>query len=1136
MKKTLYKIFALAAGLLTALSCVDEPVEIVTPATSGEEVFLDFDFGSSESVQVETRSSVDHKYEMQVHNFYLFVFDQTGAKVVGKGFDAENEYSSTADFEADNCWYVNNATDNDYSKTDGKTTGTVRVKISSGEHMNIYMLANLDADMVKISSDLLSANVATEKDLKNFAVYMNQTIVTRNGYFPMYGVLKDVTIDENTESYTSGSIKIYNLKDSNDNAVLKLKRLDAKVNFVFKNGTRPDEKGQTCESFEALSWQVCNVPRRAYALGYEERGFTDDCGHDVVAVDPSTEPSTANYSEYAASFFDTEPLTFEEYSQSEATNSAGETVKINESSFTFYMMENRQKPKKTAKVTDENGNVLSRESYQNRARRIKVGEEGTDNELNQEVTVNYVVNGTYYERTMRCFKYMNDFSTYVIVKGRVTMTLNGDDAGQNLGAEVTYIIPLGSWSSTISSGGPGDSNDTYGNFDDYNTIRNYSYTYTVTVNSVNNIRVEVDSSNDGSGTVIENQPGAYGDVTVAKEEIAVCDCHYVSKTLNFHLKNFFERGNTNGKDISDQLTWSVKTPFGEGEPRQDGGIDLTDGLDYKWVHFRLNKKDSNGEYFTDLRRKYISREFESSKTWRTADQNLEGDGTTPGLAGYHNDGIMDVQQLVKYMKEQVAKWKDEPASSDFDSHKDDNGNSDPRISVTVFVDEYYYEKDPLHDVDNPTLWKKFVDADDRKLHILCNSNLSKDLESRSTGSVITIQQHSIQCIFNTDESNTELTTAWGVENEDEFDGKWAYWSSTSAENRNNSDQFNGLLNTAKEWEIYDSSTSDLFKTGSSWGKYMAIEVDNDTPQLNDGTDGTTDYNYLRYSCMTRNRDNNGNGMIDRDELRWYVASVQQLIGLFVGKNLLNQTTQLYNKNSTQKESSTVTDWQQHVISSTYGSHKNSNDPLIIWAEEGISIGDQVEGWNYLQNNGSVRCVRNLGYLGDVSDESYSLSVTPQNYITTEVTSDGVGTYDASNLNSKALRYYTSKELPFHSERDIENQLYKKFEMSSETQTCEGANFATFNTNLDNAIAEGTSLCPEGYRIPNQLELAVAVYYGGMTTQSFSRTFYSFGELGTLNKHETKYGFSVQTEGSATNVNVSNKSLTTYRCVRDVRVD
>ncbi len=1109
-KNTLKHIFALAAGLMIALGCVEEPVPVETPAASGEECILTFNFGHSEPIEVQTRSEVAHKYESQVHNFYLFVFDKDGNKVFGKYFDSETLCSSIDELTSnyDNCWYVDNATSNDSSSADYKTTGTVRMKVSSGEGMKIYMLANADADMVKVSSDLLSSTIGNEKDLLNFNVYMNQTTVERNGYFPMSGVITGVSITGSTDGTTTSVSTITDKK-------LELKRIDAKVKFIFKTGTRPDEKGQVISKFEPISWQVLNVPRTTYAMGYAERGVTDaTSGKDIVSVDPTTPYS--QYSKYAADFFDSDPLTFEDYTSS------------TESGFTFYMMENRQTPKKNA------GN------YQDRSLRKKISS-GVNAQMNEECTVNYVVNGKSYERTMRCFEYANDFSTYVLVRGHVTMGLENDAAGSTLGADVNYIIHLGNWNSTISDT---YGNDKYTNIDDYNTIRNTSYTYTVTVNSVNNIRVEVESSNPetGEATVIENQPGAYGDVTIAKEEIALCDAHYVSKTLDFKLKNFFEGGNiTEEHKITDQLTWNIKTPFAEGEPRIEGDIDITEGLDYKWVHFRLNKKNDDGTY-SSARRKYVDREFATSTTKRSASQNAEGDGTD-GLAGYHNDGIMDVEHLVNYIKEQVDLYLDPNTRSacDFDSTSDADGG--PKISVTVFVDEYYYDKNPLTGESDPTLWKKFVNADDRYLHILCDSKKSKDMESSATGSVVTIQQHAIQCIYNTDESNTGLTTAWGVEYTDEFekglqemnsDGKYTkspYCSSTDkaiSVNRGNSDQYNGLINTAKEWGLCNASSTS-FNTGKSWGTYMALEVNNETPQLND------DYRYLRYSCMTRNRDNNGNGVIDREEVRWYMASVQQLIGLFVGKNLLTKSTQLYNRSPEDKAESDLAYWQQHVVSST-NFKNNSNNPTIIWAEEGISTSENNPEWNKVSDYETVRCVRNLGYLDGKSDESYGLDKTPQNYITTTTTSDGV-IYDAANLNTAATRYYTSKELPFHSETDIENMVYRKFEMHSELHSLSSSvYFQGFNDTVEEAIAKGNSLCPDGYRIPNQVELAVGVYFGDQTSYAFSRTYFSFGPIGTKDvkeENKTKYGF--QCQGNI-NVDHDNGLFATYRCVRDIRVD
>ena len=145
-------------------------------------------------------------------------------------------------------------------------------------------------------------------------------------------------------------------------------------------------------------------------------------------------------------------------------------------------------------------------------------------------------------------------------------------------------------------------------------------------------------------------------------------------------------------------------------------------------------------------------------------------------------------------------------------------------------------------------------------------------------------------------------------------------------------------------------------------------------------------------------------------------------------------------------------------------------------------------------------------------------------------------YDAANLNTAATRYYTSKELPSHCETDIENMVYRKFEMKTKTKDlASSVYFQGFNEKVDEAIAKGNSLCPDGYRIPNQVELAVGLYFGGQTKDSFSRTYYSFGPLGTVDKDGAKkYGF--QCVGSVINVDHDYAYFKTYRCVRDIRVD
>lgn len=1058
MKKRILHTIVLWAAALTCISCVKENF---TPSQSGvgEARFL-LDFGVKDDIAIQTKSTLDAKAESRVFNLYVFVFNSNGDKVTGEYFGSKNLKASVDEVRnaTDNCWYVSNST---------TTTGSVLFNCSAGEGFTLYVLSNLDSDMVRISSDVLAATVRTEDDLKNFTAYLNQKIVTRNGYFPMSGKISDITINDSNGA-TSGKTNI--------TGKVMLSRIDAKVRFVFKTGNTPDAQGQTIKSFEPRQWKVVNVPRTGYILPRDE---------DCVNVAPAT--AKEDYSKYAAGFFDTEFVNFEDFPESGT------------SGFSFYMMENRQTPKKALA------------GYQDRSRAQKLA-----SGLNEKCTVTYSLDGQEITRDMRMFEYANDFSTYVVVTGYVEMELVDDKAGKVLGGDVQYIIHLGDWGKDIAN---------------FNTERNTSYTYTVTVNSVNNIRVEVETSKGAVSDVKENQPGASGHVSIAKEEIALCDCHYVSKTISFHLTNFFNNSDISKDNcIVDELTWAVKTPFGEGEPITEGGVDVTSGLDYKWVHFRLNKKDANGKYYSDKRRKYTPKTMETKIEWQ---ENKEADGT-PGLAGFHNDGIMDVAQLCVFIKNEVHKYLDNPASSAFDN-LESTDLSLPKISLTVFVDEYYYEKHPITGDEKPDLWKTFVNAEDRKLHILCNSEKSKDLESSTTGSVVTIQQRSIQCIYNTDPSYTVLQTAWGVENQDEYDGRWdKYWSERSGGNRGNGKRLNGLYNSCKEWELSPAGTSNEFTTGVQWSKYMNYEVENDTPNLQ------KNYQYMRYACLTRNRDNDGDGEIDRNEVRWYLASINQLLGLYVGDAILSANTRLYNKSPEDKKSDDYNRWQQHIVSSTAFNGK-SNDPTMLWAEEGTSTSRFYHNWAPDIQGTAIRCVRNLGYIDGKNDESYDIDKEFDDYITAEKQSDGSYIFTCTHLNEKALRYYTSKELILSDERALENCLYKKFQSSPTSSAISSQVFREYNETVDKAIDEGRDnpYCPEGYRTPSQTEAAVMRYYmEGWNESTMTRTYWSLGPLGPNPKKDKngndlrKYGFSVQ----GTNITVNDYAVNSVRCVRDIRVN
>ena len=1090
MNKHTYIICIIFCLFLGLWGCVQEDFPERNGLAEGEG-WLYIPFNAVDNVDVHTKATLDYSYENTIRNIYVFIFDASGNKIYGNWLTVDNLLANETAVRGSSVdsWWVNN------SSTSGTPTrGGLKVKASAGGGFKVYLMTNLDADMVKASSDLIAHNISSENDLKKFKVYMNVESVNRNGQFPMTGMISNVTI--NVGSTTD-------MNNSSDK-ILKLKRLDAKIKFIFKKGNRADANGQKIKRFTAKQWRVINVPTTSYAI------MRDTDSGEVA-------PGDIDYQGHAPSYFDTPWRNFEEFPSD------------TESGFSFYMLENRLTPKKTSFT-----------SYNDRSRQVK-DEAGQ----NESIIVEYVNSlGKTVEKEFRKFVNANDFSTYVLVTGRVDMDLVNDDAGQTLGADVQYLIHLGNWN--LSSLETGWDTDVYSNVTNYDTERNHSYTYTVTVNSVNNIRVEVESSRDELPGDIENQPGATGEVVIAKEEIALCDAHYVSKTMTFHASNFYLVDDA-GTYVStaDKLTWKVKTPFSDGSPIIEGGVDVADHLDYKWATFRLNKKDVGGSYYSAQRRKFTQRIYESKAVIQ---DNKEDDGTD-GLRGYHNDGCMDIIALVKYIKDQTQLYVDyqnelrtNPAAvnrSDFDNGKV-NGVDDPlgpKIAMTVFVNEFYYDEHPITHQTDPTLWKRFVNQHDRTMHILCDSNSSTDFESTSTGSVITIQQQAIKTIYNTELDYTVLTTAWGTESVQEYADDITHYNSatdTYSDSNLNTDQENGRANSIFEWGLAPTSKTvnniEDIESGKHWGDFLNFEVENDSPEMK----GT--YKALRYVCMSRNRDNNGDGEITKDELRWYTASIRQLNGLFVGNGLLDPASRLYNR--TVEEQGQGNLWKQIVISSTHNTKGNSTGgPISLWAHEGLSTSTYSEavGWSGLTKY-SIRCVRNLG----MDDANAPLNEIPQNFIEHEELKDANGdtyhVFTCTHLNYAALRDYNSGELTLGDEKSPQNQLYKKFETYPRDRSIASMTGEELNTLIENNNKSSVKagICPEGYRVPSQIELTMMnLYNADGDFNQHTRTYWSFGKKGSQ-KDNTKFGFSLLDNDNMT-VDQNIRS-TKIRCIRDIRVE
>lgn len=654
-----------------------------------------------------------------------------------------------------------------------------------------------------------------------------------------------------------------------------------------------------------------------------------------------------------------------------------------------------------------------------------------------------------YDTSNGLWEHASEDATYMVIKGKVQMKVdtNISTGMQYLEADVTYYVHLGDFGN--STGG--------GNYNNFTINRNTHYTYTLTIRGVSNIELEVTTDE-------ENQSGATGHVYKSKEEIYTFDAHYGQRVFRINAESV----------LDNTVTWYVKTPFSEGTPGMESGTQIPN-LDYRWVWFMVNNKEYNGVYSTN-NRTYPGNRFQAV--------NFQDPNGRP-------DELMNVVEFTNFIRDEKIKFKNAAADEKrtASAFREDN-NGVFCLYVTVFVDEFYYEADPLNSENKPTdLWKKFVNQPNRIMHILCDSQLSDDGESSVTSSVITIRQHSIQTPYNLEKA--DLQTAWGCESVNEKTANYGFYSTdesiTYAPNSydflNNDSPDNGLYNTVGLWNLNNNGT---WIENVKWDEYLDYNRENghENIWMKDN------YAVMRWSTMMRNRDNNGNGFIDPDEIRWYQASTNQLLGLYIGELGISKESRLYNTDyAVDGYTDGYRTFRQHVLSSTKCSEDNS--VLDFWAEQGIVTTkyridlrtDPPYGQAFYPHL-SVRCVRNLGMeVPTAQNIVNSLQNIPQPLVVmtcleNEGTADAVYSFDLSNVNEQSFRFYTSQELFPGDEFSMSARTYRGFVTGGYTDIdMSGIGHFENYVRLKNQLEESNSpVKEESYRVPNIREAALMTLY------------------------------------------------------------
>lgn len=685
----------------------------------------------------------------------------------------------------------------------------------------------------------------------------------------------------------------------------------------------------------------------------------------------------------------------------------------NSGTFTFYMYENLKGAKAEAA------------SYAMR-------------ELQQKTSVNEVadydpvpgqrsVNGDYVNAPER--------GTYVVFSGQLSYTHTAVDAESGsyeefVMADVEYCVHLGHLSQS--------------NFNDYKTLRNHHYTYNVTVTGVNDLIVEVEN---GENDPVERRPGAEGEVVMSASEVVAVDGHYDRALI------------TLTPEEAKNILFAVKTPWERGLDTNNYYVDENNNptdantwvCDYKWVKFLINK-----DYNID------NDKFAPYPGEQCYDGGKTATGTAVESTAYGAAVVLrDIRQLSNYLS----------ALSAQQTLTDD-------IVVTAFIDEYLYYYDPRTDpvstdltgttykgvtdltasdtdtdADALLLWKRSVNSSERMMHIVKKGdmNYSWDGETSLSRSVVTIQQQPIISVYN--HMAQSLNTAWGSEVVNETPKMVV--SRTSYDN----------ITTTNAYTEAQTLTSGSGNT--NWASVISASE-------RYGLLGK--YNDPSYACALRNRDLDGDGTIDQNEVLWYLASLDQMTDMWIADPAMPADKKLYDENNPDGYyvHGGYTYPASHYVTSTL---KGGSSPWVYWAEEygATSTHSSAIGWSQAPlSDGeavvSLRCVRHFG-------QPYTSTEMPQDYITVTESTSSDSTIDLKYINPDALRTApdSGAALAYAHVDDVgeNNRPYIGFFVQNASGKTWTATNATPWLDAYQGEVTGTDrVCPTGYRVPNQREMVL----------------------------------------------------------------
>ena len=347
------------------------------------------------------------------------------------------------------------------------------------------------------------------------------------------------------------------------------------------------------------------------------------------------------------------------------------------------------------------------------------------------------------------------------------------------------------------------------------------------------------------------------------------------------------------------------------------------------------------------------------------------------------------------------------------------------IDATCFVSENYY---------SGLSWDKYVnDVNKRAFYVANNVWVSEDTRSVYAEAQYGLTQHNIQTFYDVKQAGNII--AYGCETINDEEGKEF------------TDDGIGGTSTNEYWYPYQSNGS------NTWDGRANMKQD-----LSGLTwDNIKSNKSLVKACMSRNRDLNGNGTIDDNEIRWYAPAVNQYIGLWIGEEVMSTEAKLFNKQTSTLSKDNDPGCRMLYYTSTRGIN-------TYFSEEGMATNNHNSKWKATL----IRCVRNL----QSNDNDKGYAKTPTKFWTTSNSDKDV---ELDKVDSRALIVGgNSNELIGHRERSGINKPAKSFRIADKTYPASNSYSASMQNVVDGNFKCNGNYYQDDYkwRVPNQREMSV----------------------------------------------------------------